>query len=241
MSHKAQRDFINLVSTFLPTFFLDAKVLEFGSLNINGTVRDFFTNCQYIGIDIGPGRDVDIVCEAQLYDAPDDSFDQVISCETMEHNLYWAETFSNMIRLCRPGGLIVMTCATTGRSEHGTTRFTPSDSPLTIGQGWDYYRNLTNLDFAAGCNLAREFVYHRFWSNWRSFDLYFLGIKSTPNIIVGVTDAWDHATQATDNYIAEVNKSKICKYRAIMGRLGGDKWFDIMRDITQKLDYIHNN
>lgn len=80
MSHLSQRDYVGLVAAGLPSFFRDVKVLEIGSLNINGSVRDFFTNCQYLGIDIAPGRGVDVVCEGQRYDAPDNSFDQVISC-----------------------------------------------------------------------------------------------------------------------------------------------------------------
>ena len=40
-----------------------------------------------------------------------------------------------------------MTCATT-RTEHGTTRTTPQDSPLTIkNMKWDYYLNLEEEDF----------------------------------------------------------------------------------------------
>jgi len=105
MAHQGQRDFVRLVSTELQSFFRDARVLEVGSLNINGSVRDFFSNCSYVGIDIAPGKDVDVVCQGQEYAAADGSFDQVISCEAMEHNPHWKETFDNMVRICRPGGL----------------------------------------------------------------------------------------------------------------------------------------
>ena len=47
---------------------------------------------------------------------PTASFDVVISCECFEHNPYWRETFLNMTRVLRPGGLFVLTCATTGRA-----------------------------------------------------------------------------------------------------------------------------
>jgi len=48
-----------------------------------------FSDCDYIGLDVAPGNGVDIVCEGQNYDAPDESFDVVISCEVMEHNPFW--------------------------------------------------------------------------------------------------------------------------------------------------------
>jgi hypothetical protein len=31
----------------------------------------------------------------------------------------------------RPGGVLILTCATTGRHEHGTTRTSPAMSPST--------------------------------------------------------------------------------------------------------------
>jgi len=55
-------------------------VLEVGSLNINGTVRDFFDAEEYIGIDIGEGPGVDVVSGGHKYKSKK-KFDCVISCE----------------------------------------------------------------------------------------------------------------------------------------------------------------
>lgn len=241
MAHQGQRDFVRLVSTELQSFFRDARVLEVGSLNINGSVRDFFSNCNYVGIDIAPGKDVDVVCQGQEYAAADGSFDQVISCEAMEHNPHWKETFDNMVRICRPGGLVLMTCATTGRQEHGTTRSAPSSSPLTIEQGWNYYRNLTRKSFESECNLSSEFSHYHFWTNWSSYDLYFLGLKKSPDIGSEVTNAWDATLRSVDRYLSDVHKYKIHTYRSLMARLGGDTWFEAMRRLTRTLDYMHNS
>jgi SAM-dependent methyltransferase len=149
--------------------------VEIGSLNINGTVRIFFDNCYYVGLDVAEGKDVDVVCEGQKFNAPSESFDVAISCECFEHNPEWVATFRNMYRLVRPGGMIIMTCATTGRKEHGTTRTTPQDSPLTIGLGWDYYKNLTEQDFREHFNIESMFRNFEFLS--QNTDLYFYGIK----------------------------------------------------------------
>jgi len=177
MAHQQQHDYVRGLKTRYPTFFFRQKVLEIGSLNINGTNRDFFTECNYVGVDVGAGPCVDIVCPGKDVDHPDNSYDTVLSTECFEHNPEWVETFQNMIRMCRSDGLIFMTCATTGRPEHGTTRTTPHDSPLTIGIGWDYYKNLTEQDFREHFDFDKIFSTYKFEVCATHPDLYFFGIK----------------------------------------------------------------
>jgi SAM-dependent methyltransferase len=175
MAHKGQQDFIQLVQGQFPNFFLNKRVLEIGSLDINGSVRSYFRECSYTGIDVAAGPGVDLVCQGQDYDGPEDSFDIVISCEVMEHNPNWAETMRNMVRVCKPGGMVLMTCATLGRGEHGTARTSPNSSPLTVELGWNYYRNLTARDFKK--LRTTEGLWCVFAYNWKSHDLYLVGIK----------------------------------------------------------------
>jgi SAM-dependent methyltransferase len=177
VAHAEQFEFIATLKAAFPGFFHAVRTLEIGSLDINGSVRRFFEGGNYIGLDVAPGRGVDIVCPGQDYDAPDNSFDTVISCEAMEHNPEWKRTMVNMIRLCRPGGLIVMTCATTGRKEHGTTRTSPADSPLTIGLGWEYYLNLKERDFRTALALEESLEPVAFFANWASRDIYMVAFK----------------------------------------------------------------
>ncbi len=177
MAHPEQLAFVAAVRLAFPGFFNAGRALEVGSLDINGSIRGFFDGNAYIGIDVAAGPGVDTVCQGQDYDAPDDSFDTVISCEVMEHNPFWAETIRNMIRVCRPGGLVVMTCATTGRPEHGTTRSEAADSPLTIDLGWEYYRNLTEQDIRQALPLHDLLRPVAFFSNLVSHDLYLIGFK----------------------------------------------------------------
>jgi SAM-dependent methyltransferase len=176
MAHKEQGDYIASVKQRYPSFFNGGRVLEIGSLNINGTVREYFNADEYIGVDVGEGPGVDVVMSGHKYDSPE-LFDCAISCECFEHNPYWFKTFINMVRLTRKGGLVVFTCATTGRPEHGTKRTTPQDSPLTIAKDWDYYMNLTEQDF------LERFPFDTFFKEWQfsrndvSCDLYFCGIR----------------------------------------------------------------
>ena len=176
MAHKAQQAYIRNVKEKFKSYFVCKKVLEVGSLNINGTVRKHFKRCDYIGIDVGPGEGVDIVCEGQEYDAPNDTFDTVISCECFEHNPYWLKTFINMHRMCKPDGLVIFTCATTGRPEHGTSSAKPSNSPLTVGR-WDYYMNLTESHFTDSLILTDMFSEYEFSTSSCPEDLRFYGIK----------------------------------------------------------------
>lgn len=174
MSHPAQLNYIERLRTRHPQFFTNKKILEVGSLDINGTVRIFFNECDYLGIDVGAGPGVDLVCQGQDLDHPDGTYDLSISCECFEHNPYWVETFRNMIRMTRSGGMVVMSCATTGRLEHGTRRTTPQDAPLIP---WDYYKNLTSEDFLSNFNLSEIFTEYEFEVYDQHHDLYFYGIK----------------------------------------------------------------
>jgi len=183
MAHTQQFDFVQKVKLKYPTFFFQKKVLEVGSLNINGSVRDFFSYCNYLGIDVGPGPCVDLVCQGQVLDHPDNTYDVSLSCEYFEHNPYWVETFQNMYRMTTSGGLVFMTCATTGRPEHGTTRSDPVSSPLTIGIGWDYYKNLTEQDFRDSFDIDEMFSEYKFEVGTPHEDLYFYGIKKVSDVV----------------------------------------------------------
>jgi SAM-dependent methyltransferase len=171
VSHQAQIDFVSSVKAQFPEFFAGGRVLEIGSLNINGSVRDFFVNAEeYVGCDLGEGKGVDIVCAGHELPYADGHFDVAISCECFEHDRHWRKTFSKMVDLVRVGGLVVFSCATTGRREHGTTRTSPADAPFTN----DYYMNLEAGHFGL---LVKRFSRHEFSENQSPRDLYFWGIK----------------------------------------------------------------
>ena len=164
-------NFIRSVKNSFSYAFNNKKVLEIGSLNINGSVRQFFTNCDYLGVDIGEGKDVDLVCKGHELPFLPMSFDVVISCECLEHDKHWFETFGKMCELSKD--LVVMTCATTGRKEHGTTATSPTDAPFTN----DYYMNLSINNFTNNFDFHTIFKDFGFAVNSDSHDLYFWGKK----------------------------------------------------------------
>lgn len=117
---------------------------------------------------------MDLAVQGQEVKFPDESFDVTISAECFEHNPYWAETFENMKRMTKPGGLITFTCAGKNRPEHGTHNSDVGSSPLTVAAGWDYYRNLEESDFDKKM-LAH--LNYQFFYNAGSQDLYFVAKK----------------------------------------------------------------
>lgn len=154
MAHIQQLQFVKSISRSLINDYSNRKIIEIGSYDVNGSVRQFFHKSCYVGVDLIHGAGVDIVCEGDKVDHADNTYDIAISCECFEHNPKWSETFENMHRMTKEGGVVLFTCATTGRPEHGTTRTAPKASPGTQALNWDYYRNLTQDDFEKKVNLV---------------------------------------------------------------------------------------
>ena len=177
MAHFQQLEFIRIVRNSFPEAFAGSKVLEVGSWDVTGTIRGFFSECEYLGVDITSGPGIDMVCQGQDLDLPSNSFDVVVSCECFEHNKYWLETFTNMTRMLKPGGLFIMSCAAPGRIEHGTSRRSVGSS-LTASFGKsDYYRNLCARDIQRRFPLANHFDEYGFAVPNYINDLYFIATK----------------------------------------------------------------
>jgi SAM-dependent methyltransferase len=177
MAHPEQAEFFSSVRAHYPAAFDGARVLEVGSLDINGSVRELFSNCRYTGADLQLGPGVDLACQGQLLEFPSGHFDTTISAECLEHNPFWRDIVANMLRMTRPGGLLLISCATTGRFEHGTARTNPDASPFTSAEKWEHYQNLTLADIEASLNLAGWLSDWRGWVNFVSRDLYFVGLR----------------------------------------------------------------
>jgi SAM-dependent methyltransferase len=236
MSHPEQLQFIEVFSQEMPEHFQNIRALEVGSLDINGSIRRFFSGGRYTGIDLAPGPGVDVVAQGQEYDAPSDHFDTVLSCEAMEHNPHWQSTMRNMFRMCRPGGLVIMTCATTGRPEHGTSRTTPADSPFTVSAGWNYYQNLSAHDLESKLSFKDAFDEYRLWVNWESFDLYFAGLKRP--VAKDRVKHWEAATRRIAAMVEKSNGAKRCRLRRLIAEVSGDRGFQLLRSVAGGKRYV---
>ena len=177
MAHHEQMEYCSRISQSHKEHFVGKSVLDVGSLDINGNNRYLFTNYKYIGVDIGAGNNVDVVCRGHEF-KDSEGFDIVISAECFEHDEFWKDTITNCINLTKPGGIFLFSCATTGRPEHGTKRSNPQDSPFTSLIENDYYMNLTEQDIRKEIDMENHFSQHEFIAReiWPQ-DLYFWGIK----------------------------------------------------------------
>ncbi|MFA5870341.1 MAG: methyltransferase domain-containing protein [Candidatus Paceibacterota bacterium] len=98
-------------------------VIEVGSYDVNGSVRSIvglLNPKKYIGVDIKDGPGVDFVCDASsLVDKfGKESFDVVISTELMEHVRDWKTVISNIKKICKPEGTIIITTRSRGFHFH---------------------------------------------------------------------------------------------------------------------------
>ena len=181
MAHERQQEFCKKVKDIFPEYFKGVNVCDIGSLDINGNNHYLFDDYTYMGVDVGRGKNVNVVCSGHKFKPIGlDKYDIVISTECFEHDMFWDKTINNVSEnLLKSDGMFLFTCATTGRPEHGTLRSTPNDSPLTSGIGeWsDYYMNLTQQDIESKLNLPQYFKIWRFSTDMESCDLYFWGIK----------------------------------------------------------------
>ena len=205
MAHFQQLQFVAMLARHMTTHWTGLAIVEIGSANVNGTIRPLFPGSAYTGVDLAAGPGVELVASGHDVAVPSNSVDLAISCECFEHNPMWRETFVNMHRMTRPGGVVAFTCASRGRREHGTTRTRPFDSPGSLAIGWDYYRNLNREDFER-LPLAAMFEDHAFFRNEVSKDLYFAGRKAggaSPPLRLDLAELWSQLSSANTLVVSD--------------------------------------
>lgn len=112
---------LDLVPYLLDTPRSHWRVLEQGSRDVNGSPRTLIEPCaRYIGVDIRPGRGVDVVANAaDTTVLPGATFDLVVCTEVMEHTADAEGIVRNAHRLLAEGGVYLVTCAGPSRPPHG--------------------------------------------------------------------------------------------------------------------------
>lgn len=98
---------INVLKDFETKHGLFENVLDVGSRNINGSVREWLhPTGKLVGIDMIKGKDVDVVGNANELDKffEKDYFDLITCTETLEHDKRFWLTVGHMRNLLRPGG-----------------------------------------------------------------------------------------------------------------------------------------
>ena len=118
------------------------RVLEVGSLNVNGSLRSNLSAMDpslYLGIDLEPGPGVDEICDATdiVSRYGEGAWDAVVCTELLEHVWNWRAVASNLKRSLRTGGKLVVTTRSMGFAYHAYPfdfwRFEPSDALAIFG------------------------------------------------------------------------------------------------------------
>jgi len=105
--HPANRAFWSRCKTRYPQYFEgDISVLEVGSYDVNGSVRDYFNVAKYVGVDWREGPSVDIVCLAQNINLG--IFNTVISASMLEHDPYWYQSIERMVENLDLDGILLL-------------------------------------------------------------------------------------------------------------------------------------
>ena len=194
--HPESREFTLFVKQILSDFFINKRVLDICSGENN---RVLFENCKYDGNDVIQADNITIVSKTKDLPFIENTFDTIISTEYFQHDPEYKQSFIKIYNMLKPDGLFCFTCASIGRSEHGTRR-TSSES--------DYYKNLTEIDVTEVLlPLNKLFSVYEIYYNSISSDLYFVGIKKgTSNfgplkkyVNPGVVNTLSNTDAETDN------------------------------------------
>jgi hypothetical protein len=135
--HDSNREFWQGVADFYPGYFsaADLRVLEVGSLNVNGSLRDFFgKTAQYVGVDWREGENVDVVCKASQMSF-DERFHTVVSASMLEHDPEWLMSIVNMVSQMREDGILILTWGAALNKPHcGEAAIDDGFHPLAAGK-----------------------------------------------------------------------------------------------------------
>lgn len=152
----------------------DLKVVDIGSMDINGTYRELMPhNWKYTGVDIAPGKNVDVIMkDPEKLPFPDNSVNIVISGQCLEHvECPWL-LVKEMWRILDPGGHCFLTA--------------PAKMHLH-GYPQDYWRfhpeGMRSLLRGAGFNVKEVYtipvdgLLEKFYGNPWTVDCWGIGVK----------------------------------------------------------------
>jgi len=143
----------------------NAKILEIGSLNVNGCLRDAAApTTRYTGLDLEDGPSVDhVITPGTDFPVESDSFDLVMASSVFEHDTRFWDTFVRMCRAARPGGHIYVNAPSNGtvhRYPKDCWRFYP-DAGLALAE----HARSEGLEV----DLVESFIGNRHSDVWNDF------------------------------------------------------------------------
>lgn len=119
--HQSVVDWVR--ATLLPEMVRGKRVLDVGSLSVNGTMRDYFAGlapAEFYGIDMRPGEAVDEVLDVNdlLERFGPQRWDLIVTTEMLEHCERWQNAIYQMKESLVVGGWLVLTTRSPGYPHH---------------------------------------------------------------------------------------------------------------------------
>ncbi len=94
------------------------KIVDLGSYDVNGSYRPLFAKSpwQYLGVDLAPGENVDLVLRDPYVwsELASQSVDVVICGQTFEHTEFFWETMRQISRTLKPNGICCIIVPSSG-------------------------------------------------------------------------------------------------------------------------------
>ena len=120
--------------------FENPKIIDLGSSDVNGSIKDQINfKSDYIGVDLQKGKNVDLVLkDPYKFPFENESIDIIVSISTFEHIEFFWETFTEMLRVLRPNGLIFINAPSNGpfhRHDTDNWRFYPDAGSSLVKWG----------------------------------------------------------------------------------------------------------
>jgi hypothetical protein len=105
------RDFFNKFSAE----FTEPTIVEIGSQNVNGSLRDVAPPSKYVGLDFQKANGVDIVLDNPYsFPLPDQYADIIVTSSCFEHSeMFWL-TFLEGVRILKTNGLFYINAPSAG-------------------------------------------------------------------------------------------------------------------------------
>lgn len=129
----------------------NVSVLEIGSFDINGSIRNIFEPfaANYLGIDPQDGPGVDLVADGATYSSPN-TYDVVVTAETFEHTADWKQIIRASYNNLKDGGLFIATMAGEGRPVHSAL----DEKPI---REWEHYANIGAWDLKQNLKMFKDY------------------------------------------------------------------------------------
>lgn len=147
------------------------QALDVGGANWNGSARPHLPNANWTVLDLAPTQFLDdhwseyIIGDATSYRLShvNDRYDVVLCTELLEHVRNWPAVVHTLSHLVKDDGIVMITCASTGRPVHGAT-----GAPLPAEGEW--YGNVDTPDLEV--ELMKWFTEFHVDYQWPPGDAY---------------------------------------------------------------------